>query len=271
MLTIIALILLSVSVLVMLSIIIGKFPALAILNVDNLPGKKESEFKDRIIKSRVERDVANLIGNISRVWLEFRRRLSGILKRHQEQLKKAKNLHRLEEKLPWLEKQRRLKVLLLEAEDSLKKEDEEAAEAKLVEAASLDQRNLRSFFLLGEIYTNQKKFAEARQTFDYALKLSLQADKENESPEITAQEILFSWSQAEKSAGDNAAALEKLREALDHEANNPRYLDLIIDLSIMEKDKRSAELYWQKLAAVNPENNKLGAWREEIDNLEAPL
>ena len=68
--------------------------------------------------------------------------------------------------------------------------------------------------------------------------------------------------------GELETACENLREALDLEPNNPRYLDLILDLSIMKKDKEEASRYFEKLAAVNPENQKLADWKEKIDSLQ---
>jgi len=63
-------------------------------------------------------------------------------------------------------------------------------------------------------------------------------------------------------------ALEYNRLALDAEPNNPRYLDLILDLSIMRKDKKLALESWEKLAAANPDNNKLADLRSKIDSLD---
>ena len=60
-------------------------------------------------------------------------------------------------------------------------------------------------------------------------------------------------------------AKQNIQEALDLEPNNPRYLDLILDLSIMKKDKESALYYLEKLAEVNPENNKLNELSERIE------
>jgi Tfp pilus assembly protein PilF len=158
--------------------------------------------------------------------------------------------------------------LALAAREFFKKDDKLAAEEKLVEIISLDQKNLDAFFQLGDLYANQKKWPEARQTYAYALKLTRQPDAVAASlHNITPQKIHFSLSSLEKEVGDLDAALENIREALELEPNNPRYLDLILDLSIIRKDKNLAREYWEKLAAVNPENNKLAEWKESIRSL----
>lgn len=268
MLTLISSILVIVCVIVILAIIIKKFPALAILDVNNLPGEKEAKFKDQIIKARVERDLARWGGGIAKVWLSFTKRLNSLLQSAQKQLKKIKLNYKSTARIPWPEKQKHLKELFTDADDFLKKEKYDEAEEKLVEIISLDQKNLSAFFKLGALYQEEKKWPEARQTYEYALKLARQnRDDESILGDLTLQEIYFSLAIVSDAADDLDAALENIREALDIEPNNPRYLDLILDLSIIKKDKEEATRYLEKLAAVNPENNKLAQWQEKIESL----
>jgi len=268
MLTIISLILIGLCLLVILAIIIKKFPALAILDVNNISGAKEARFKDQLIKARVERDLAKVGGGIARVYLFLSKRLSTFLKSSQATLKKIKLNYKASAKIPWPEKAKRIKELSLASDELIKKEVYAAAEEKLVEIISLDQKNLGAFFKLAGLYDNLKKWPEARQTYEYALKLAkaYRADVDIMG-DLTIQEIYFSLAWVERETGDLEAALENYQEALEIEPNNPRYLDLILDLSIMKKDKELAREYLNKLAAVNPENQKLGEWQEKIDNL----
>ena len=121
---------------------------------------------------------------------------------------------------------------------------------------------------MAAIYEEQKKWPEARQTYEHSLKIAKQAMKNNEGlKEVNISEIYFSLSFVEKEDGYLEAALENIHEALEHEPNNPRYLDLILDLSIMRKDKELALVFLEKLALVNPENNKLSEWQDKILNL----
>ncbi|MFA5753861.1 MAG: hypothetical protein WC905_00665 [Patescibacteria group bacterium] len=268
-LTIISLSLTGLALIIIILIVVRKFPALAILDVNNMPAEKEAKFKERIIKQKVERDLARWTGFLGRAWLFINRRLAGFLKSRQNRLRKIRISYRREAKMTWPERQQRLKTLLLATDDLIKNELAEEAEEKLLEAISLDQKNVGAFFKLGGLYQYQKKWPEAQQTYEHALKLSRQLKDDKEAlGEITPQEIYFSLSEVNKETGDIAAALENIREALDREPNNPRYLDLILDLSIMKKDKALALECWEKLAAVNPENNKLASRREEIEALE---
>ena len=267
MITIISLILIVICLVVILFIVLKKFPALAILDINNMPGEKEAKFKEQIIKQKVERDLARFGSSFARVWLFVSRNISNFLKSSQDQLKKVKLSYKSLAKIPLAEKQKMIKDLFIAYADSLKDNMNEAEE-KLVEIISLDQKNLTAFFKLASLYDEQKKWSEARQTYEYALKLARQhKDDETIMAELTLQEIYFSLSWVERESGDLEAALENIREALEIEPNSPRYLDLILDLSIMRKDKGLAQESWNKLAAVNPENNKLAEWRENIENL----
>jgi Tfp pilus assembly protein PilF len=266
MLTLISFIVIIIALAVILAVIIKKFPALAILDVANVPGEKEAKFKEQIIKARVDRDVSRLTGWFGRFWLEFSRRWHSLLQTQQANLKKIKASYAANLRMPWQEKQKRLQVLAGEAQEAIKKEDNGMAEEKLMEIINLDRKNLLAFVQLADLYTSQRKWLEARQTYEYALKLAKHRGKAD-TGEIYIQEIYFSLAGVDKEAEDLAAALENTRNALDLEPNSPRYLDLIIDLSIMRKDKDLAMEFWNKLATVNPENQKLEEWKEKIENL----
>lgn len=268
MLTAISIIIILVCLVVILNIVLKKFPALAILNVHNMPAEKEAQFKEQLLRQKVERDLSRVSGFLGRFWLFISKSLAKLLDRAHHRLKKAKQSYRLRQNISYPEKQKRIKVLKAEAEEERKEENYAAAEEKLIEAISLDQKNLGAFFSLAGLYDEQKKWPEARQTYEYALKLARQyGDDETIMGELTLAEIHFSLSQVEKEGGDLESATENIRAALDIEPSNPRFLDLILDLSIMRKDKETATQAWEKLAGSNPENNKLGEWEEKIQSL----
>jgi len=266
---IISLILIVISLAVILMIVIKKFPALAILDADKVPGAKEARFKDQIIRQRVERDLARSAAIFARFWLAVNNYLKNFFSASQAKLKKVKLNYRLSAALSYPEKQKRARELFLAADDRIKKNDLAGAEEKLIEIIALDQKSLRAFFSLAGVYETQKKWPEAKQTYEYALKLARQyKDDETIMGDLTPAEIYFSLAETGRAADDLDAALENIQEALELDPNNPRFLDLILDLSIMKKDYALAKEYWEKLAQANPENNKLAEWQEKIEALE---
>ena len=258
-------ILIIICALVILAIIIKKFPALALLDVNSIPGEKEARFKDQIIQQKVERDISRVSGLVARAYLALSRYIGRLFHTTQAQLKKLQISYKSTAKISQSERESLINSLLASSDDLLKKENVDEAEEKLLEVISLDQKNCLAFFKLASLYEDEKKWLEARQTYEHALKLAKQCEKEEEGlTDLTIQEIYFSLAYVEKETGDLEAALENIREALEREPNSPRYLDLILDLSIMKKDKGLAWTYFNKMSTINPENNKLQTWREQI-------
>jgi len=248
----------------MATIIVKKFPALAILDVENIPGQKEAKFKEQIIRTRLERDLAKWGIVFVKIWHFLNSLSSKPLHSAYNKLKLVKDFHRKNTKLTLAERREHVRNLFRLSEDSLKDDDLEKAETSLIEIISLEQKNLPAFVALAEVYIQGKKWAEARQTLGYALKLAKVAKDDYYTGSVTLQEIHFSLSWVNENLNDNLEALDHIREALEFEPNQPRYLDLAIDLAIKQKDKSFAILMLDRLREVNPENAKLKEWSEEI-------
>lgn len=262
-------ILIIIALAVALAIVVRKFPALALLDVNNIPGEKEARFKDKIIRQKVERDISRFSGAVARAYLFFSRYLSKFLQNTQERLKKIKLNYKSAARISHGEKERLIARLFVDYEELVDKDDLEGAEDKLLEIISLDQKNLAAFFELAAVYAENRKWPEAKQTYEYSLKLARQEkSREDKEPAVAIQEIHFSLAEVCKEIGDLDMALDNIQEALEYEPSSPRYLDLILDLSIMKKDKDLASASLAKLAESNPENQKLGDWQNRIDELE---
>lgn len=269
MISIISLILIFLSLVIALAIIVKKFPALAILDVENIPKEKEAKFKDSIIKNRIERDISNWSGAVAKSFLSLNKYLSAVLEKASDNLKKIKLGHKISAQLPHHKKEKIMKNLILAADRAIKLEDYIEAEKKLVEIISFEQRNAMAFFKLGEVYKELRKYPESRQTYEYVLKLS-KKNKQKDAAEISVkpQDVYFSLAGLEEKAGNTEAAYQNILDALEIEPNNPRFLDLILNLSIIKKDKALASEYLKRLAIVNPDNQKLKEREEEIISLE---
>jgi len=268
MITIISLILILISLIIIIAIVVRKFPALAILDVENISKEKEAKFKDMIIKARLDRDLVKFSGFFSNIFLKINSNLSNLLKRAQDNLRKMKLKHEVDKDISFQKKEKRLKDLKRQADEFIKAEKFVEAENNLVVIISLDQKNLSAFFELGGVYKELRKYPEARQTYEYALKLSKATYKEKgKRLSISPQEIYFALANLEKKAGNIAASYDNVLEALEIEPSSPRYLDLILDLSIMKKDKVASWQYLNRLSEANPENNKLDERRREIEEI----
>lgn len=269
MLNIIAWIIAVFSLVVILYIVIRKFPSLSILDVENIPGEKEAKFKEQILKQRLERD----FNSFFKTWQRFRFSIGGVigdfLKKTYQKLSNVRDDLRRQKKLNFTEKRELIADLFLRAKNALSECDYKTAEKNLIEIISLDSKRLLAFLNLAESYRLGKNYQEAKITLEHALKMALQISRDPEMLEgVIISEIYFSlaWVCFELTLFDES--LEYALQALDAKPNNPRYLDLIFDLSIIKKDKKLATDSWKKLAAVNPENQKLDELKSKIDLLE---
>ena len=261
---IIPVLLILISLIIIMVIIIRKFPQLAILDVENMPSEKAEKIKERIIKNRLERDFTKW-----NIWLANFLKLASqrfnFFGNWLDKLRGLKEKYRKNKKLSQISLEEKIKLFLNQAQELAKKEDLESlteAETKLIEIVSLNQKYLPAFTLLGEVYAKLKKYGEAKQTFIYALRLLELQNDPNAEAEINCQLSL---------ANENLNNLDEARgniiESLKIEPNNPRYLNTLLDLAIMQKDKTLAQEILDRLSEVNPDNQKLGEWQGVIDSL----
>jgi len=164
------LIIILISFIIILAIIIRKFPMLAVLDVENIPAEKEAKMKEKIIKERLQRDIFKVGG-----WLVvFGERLIKKVNKLIASLHELREKHQEEKKMADKNPEEKIDILLEQSKELNKKDDFDdlnEAEKKLIEVISLDSKNLAAFIELGEVYFKLNKYEEAKQTFVYALKL----------------------------------------------------------------------------------------------------
>ena len=164
--------------------------------------------------------------------------------------------------------------LFSEAEELIKAEEYGKAEEKLIEIVGLDSKNIQAFKELGCLYYDRKDYNEAKQTLEHALKL---LEQDEDIHEDSAEDIInknavqagiyFEMSLVERAMDNFQGSLKSINQALKLEPNNPRYLDSKLEISIINKDKPSALDAYEKLAEVNPENQKLKELKKQVDEL----
>jgi len=272
---------------VIIYIITKKFPAVANLDLANLPQEKEKKVKQQIISNRIKRNI-----NSWKIWLKkvFRPILSFIgswLKDFYKKLLSAReNLSKKSEGDDVSE----IDELFLEAEEYKKEEKYDEAEKIYIRIISLDSKNVSAFKMLGQLYLTEGKTQEAKETLEHVLKLTKEdadvysnlADvaKENgqmerakkhytESIKLNSENAqnYFNLAEIQQSLNSLKEATKNMKEALKIEPKNPKYLDAMFNLSIISKDKAEALDAYKALKEINPENGKLGEMKEQIDAL----
>lgn len=280
---IIPLVLILISLLIIIVIIARKFPALANLDVENIPLEKEAKFKERILSNRIKRNLYRWGEKFLRVTRPIAENVKNFFKWLYSKLIELRESYR-KEIIETADIGLRVQELFKEFEELKEKGDLPAAEKKLIAIIGLDSKNIRAFKILGCLYFEQKNYEEAKQTFEYILKLKDNIEDGYEKfgaprKEGGSEETLLSFDSADvsqtyfdlalthKALNNLNEAMINVKNSLKIEPNNPRYLDTMLEISIIIKDKVSALEAYEKLKEVNPENQKLEELKRQIDEL----
>ncbi len=257
------LILILIALAIIIVIVVRKFPALAILDVENIPGEKESRFKKDMIKKRLDRDLSQWSGFFGRFLLFLKKNFSDPLYKAYDNLKQQRRRSRRGRKLSLSQRRERIQELFVAAKENLEKEELEWAEEALIEIIGLESKNLDAFWMLADVYSEGKRWAEAHSTLEHALKLyrSLKWSYPSNS-EISRQKIYFEMALISKSLGANLRSFDEVQEALELEPNNPRYLDLAVELAIAVDKINLAKDFVLRLKQANPDNAKVAEWEQ---------
>jgi len=287
---IIPLILILAGAIVIIRIVIKKFPAVVNLDVAALPQERERAVKQRIINTRFKRSLSRWFSWLRRIALPAGEQVkTWITILWQKLLTARDNLSRTAA-LRSGGAPDAIEALLAQAEEAKAKEDFETAEKCYIHVISLESKSAVAFKLLGQLYFEQGKLIEARETLEHVLKLTREdADVYAQLAEVAAGErqpdkaktyyqqslkfnnenarTLFRLAELNNETGGYPEALKNMKAALKIEPKNPRYLDGLFNVSILNKDKSEALDAYKALKEINPENAKLSEMKKQIDEL----
>jgi tetratricopeptide (TPR) repeat protein len=281
---------------VIIFIISKKLPLLATFDVGSIPEEKEAETKQKIMEKRLERKAKVFYNRVSPIFKIignfFTRKfkdLSDALKDLEEKYKKKAKKEILVTKEEFIGQEKKLESLQKESEDLLAKDEFIAAEKKYIEMISLDPKNINAYRGLGNLYIAQKNYSDAKQTFEYILKLNKLDDEayaglgkiaEETGDYETAKEDFIKSIDIKNTAihyfelaevclrmENHKEAVDNLEKAIEFEPNNPKYLDLLLTISINLKDSGRAFSLLKRLKEVNPENQKIPEFEKDLNNL----
>lgn len=287
---IVSLLLILISLSIIIVIVVRKFSVLANLDVASIPAEKEAKFKERIISNRLKRNIIQWSSKLGRLSAPVVHGASGFFKANLRKLYQLKNDYQVKEQGENLNLEQKTEQLFIQMEECRKRGDLASAENKCIEIIGLDSKNIEAFKKLGRLYFEKKQYEEAKQTFQHVLKLKeddediyenlAQIAKEEGNLDEARDEYLksinlnkqnaqthFSLACVYQATGKWPEALSSLKKALKIEPANPKYLDTMLEISIIIKDKALALDAYRKLSKTNPENNKIAEFKRQIDEL----
>jgi len=283
MFNIIPLILILLSLTTIIIIVVKKFSVLANLDVNTIQSEREIKFKERIIGNRLKRNYFKYYSKILKIINPIINSVRKYSKITYKKLIDFKNNYGKENILNDINKEL-VKEMIVDVEKIANNNFEEA-EKKYIEIIGIDSGNIDAFKSLGKFYYNNKKYNEAKQTQEHALKLlekkySLisggqdnnlneeEHKKKKNELEMNIASVYYDLSLINCSLENNILALEIINKALKIEQNNPRYLDIKFKISIICKDKISANEAYEAMKKVNSDNQNLSEFKKQLNELE---
>ncbi|HSR89161.1 MAG TPA: tetratricopeptide repeat protein [Candidatus Udaeobacter sp.] len=300
MLNIIFLIIIVFALGVVLFLVIRKFPQLANLDISNLPEEKIYQKKREIINKRIEKSSEALKAKLSRVlipvgkiWgklqLQFRIYVGKTEKLlHHEQVLKTKQKVKV---VSNEESEQKIGELIQNGEQKLKAGSYDEAEELFISAIKIDPKSTVAYRGLGDTYLAKNSAEEASQTYKFLIKMEpendavlvklaeIAEDQGNleEAIQYYQQAVLINDSLSPRfyhlaelllKINQPEVAKAAILQAVELEPQNPRYLDLLIEIAIICGNKDIALKAYGELRLVNPENKKLHGFKDRIYKLE---
>ncbi|MBT6690868.1 tetratricopeptide repeat protein [Candidatus Parcubacteria bacterium] len=290
-------ILIGIAVVALIFIIwslLKKFPLLTNVNVDSLPDIRVQRQKEAILKSRMLRGWLELWNKAKGLTAPTQDKVNNIFKQYYNKLKSVeKDLKRRghQQLSSAVDKSQAVEEMITEAKQLVNSEEYKKAEDILLDAVSVEQHNVDAYKLLAEVYRCRKEFVQAKETLEYLLKITHNADagiysslaniarergnlKQAEEDYIKSISLsddnylhFLSLAEVYLDLEEEDKAFKIAQRALVLSPNNPKILDFLINISIIMQDKELAQQYLERLKEVNPDNNKILSFIERIDNL----
>ena len=257
MIWIIPLFLLAIGVIAIVIILIRKMPQLRLINVDSIAKERTRKIKEQIILQKFQRASGDKLKGISALAVLIGRTTSRSgrrivqrlysLEQYYQKLKRsasegqhaydADTIHRLVE----------------EAETLRQKDELIPAEKIYIDIISHNPKSVDAYEGLGNLYLANGQFDQARETFQFSLRLS---------PNDAS--VFVSLSELEMRCDQPKAALVHLKKAIQKRPKNPKYLDLYIEVSLKAGSLKDAQEGIKRLKEVNPENQKIKGFEERF-------
>jgi tetratricopeptide (TPR) repeat protein len=278
-----------------IAIVARRFPSLAAIDTSTIPAERHDELKTRLIEERLRRKAGRVLHALAARLKPIGRIVRTETQRRYRQLLELEQRYRTRATVGAHSPAERVKVaatvesLLTEASAALKAGNLNSAEQRVIEAIRISPRSVAAYRVLANVYREQKDYEHARETLTFVIERlhveddevyaelgqaaagegNLEAAKHDLEKSIslnqTAAEHYLDLCRVNLMLGDSAAAFDCCRTAVELEPNSPKYLDSLVEASILSGKREWADETLAKLRAVNPENQKLSELAARIE------
>ena len=267
---------------VIIIIVIRKFPTLASIDTEDLPEEQQSQLKKDIMADRLSRKIKERLGFIQDAMVPIGRviKRAGIdFYNNARSLEKRYRLKRTEHPKSPIPTSVVEGEILAEAESYFKKGEMDKAEDAYISLIRHDERNIAAYEGLSEVYFEKKEYEYAKATHNYILQFKDKAIKKSPSKKnnkgkraVTEDEREialhhFELGEIYEKNNEQNKALRSYKEAVKLDKRNPKYLDRLTEVSILQGNKLLSQKTLDTLKEVNTDNTKIRDWQRRIDAL----
>ncbi|MFA5020520.1 MAG: hypothetical protein WC517_00420 [Patescibacteria group bacterium] len=275
------------SLILLARIILRHLSELKVLDIEAIPQEKRGLSKKNILEAKFLRRKKTADKKIGRLINPVRGYFGGLSTKLQDSISAMEKKYKRQGEVA----ETRLKSineLFAAAKADLAGGDYAGAETDLIEVIARDKKNLEAYELLFDTYRLSKNYSQAEEVIRYLIKLkslkyrrgkntdSLKKER-LEDNEVEVLETVDADDGLAKYYNDLAdvyelmdkkdKALESYLKANAILPNNPKFLDKVIELAIVVGDKGLAKKTCNRLKEINPENAKLGQFRETLEKM----
>jgi tetratricopeptide (TPR) repeat protein len=273
-----------------------RWKEIRLLDPNTIRAEQERRARDRIVSERLERRLRMLAAPVRRCGKRCVRRVSRSFQRMEWRLRRMSGMP-AEERPPSFGDARRdfssgrVRRLIREADHEALAGNMQKAERIYLEALKLDVRNFGAYRGLGALYLNARKYDQAKETFDFLVRINgaddgvfagLGAIAEADGDIRTAEAMRKRAVEANPRSMERRAELirfclkqgraeEAWREsvsALELDPDDPLMLELSAESAILQRDREQAEKRYERLRLMRYDRSRLQRLKERLDAMD---
>ena len=259
---------------VILWLVWRKLPRLAALNIESISEEKALAVKNRIMLDRLKRKALVFKQLTIQVLQPLKASARQLLDRIAAQVSKLEQAAQQKDRpLTGVEVKQSVNDRLAQADQLLEHGDYSVAEEAFIQVLNLDAQNATAYQSLIKVYLATKDYKKAKETCRYLIKLlTKKGPAVDASPErgnrLASLYADLGW--VYELEGRKQLAAANYEKAIEIEPSNPRFLDLLLKISIMLKRKDRAWATFNALKDADPDNKKLPELKDEIEKIKTP-
>lgn len=276
-------------------VIAKRWKEIRLLDPSSIKEEKERLQRHEMIERRFERVSSEALMPLRRVGRALGRSAKTAYRSTYQRLHQLEQLYKKATRpiaaMTGLSNRDRIKTLINEARSLGRDLKWAEAERRLLDVLAVDPKHAEAYKLLGQLYLKQKLYPQAKETFEFLLKMKKADDAtyaalseiaEAEGNVVLAESMLQkavdasprqAYRHAEQAQfylerGNAAKAWPAAKRASELEPGSAKYLEISLEAAILHGDLKEAKRRLDKLRLLSDDHVKYQSWKEKVSALE---